>query len=783
MAAVGAALAVPLQVVLALSQSHAQAVALAEVASLGRRLQQLVEIRSVNASAGDLAPLHALCADARNQRDAGLAPLVSLLSQTLAAFGRAEAALAAQQAEALAALAAVGRQLAAHAQESGSEARRLAQHPQTLELAIERQLLSSIQAELAQRAQVIAASSGSPGPLPPFAAALEQLKGEAAAALLHLEQQRAQQAAQQPGQQPGPSEQQPGQQQAQQMQHRPQPLDSEEQRRLQQQQQHMPPAQPWPAAEVGGGVAQGQPAAMLQGGDAQLLASSMQGLAQQLQQLQAVLVGQQQQWQQQQDLQGTGQPSQQHLQPEAPVVAAAAQAVSAGAPTTQGTPAPSLAALLDSQRDSTSPKAVGRPGSAARPATAGAGGSPLAAAMAAASPVPAAGGSGGAEEQLWQLGGDGLQRKRPASQDAERWQQKRSRFGRESQEQQQQEQQRPSAGLLGLPAFLAGVGALFWVFQGAALTGFLKWWRFGPRNDVEAALRFLKAFFRYRAVRLGDRMPCSDRKLVYLANHRGWADFFVDMFVTGARAVPLSRRAVGMAFPAFTSSLLAIRSILLFNRAGVRDTEKFNRWLDEELSQGPQNSLLVYPEGTRSLKDESLPLKRGMLRYAHTRQLPVQVVITAGKEQVLTERRRSMHFGRTLVTGCSEVVESKDHEDFEQFMAAVQALWDDTWAKVHAASPEGLPELEPSFLRMRYSPAQLAGQSLALAGWAAVLATICSLAFFAALAVAVLPGGALLLAALAVWVAASLAAAARPPVPRRGGDAAAASGGAGGKED
>ena len=27
--------------------------------------------------------------------------------------------------------------------------------------------------------------------------------------------------------------------------------------------------------------------------------------------------------------------------------------------------------------------------------------------------------------------------------------------------------------------------------------------------------------------------------------------------------------------------------------------QKFNRWLDGELSQGPQNSLLVYPEGTR----------------------------------------------------------------------------------------------------------------------------------------------------------------------------------------
>ena len=68
---------------------------------------------------------------------------------------------------------------------------------------------------------------------------------------------------------------------------------------------------------------------------------------------------------------------------------------------------------------------------------------------------------------------------------------------------------------------------------------------------------------------------------------------------------------------------------------------------------------------------------------------------------------------------------------------------------------------------MRYSTTQLAGESLALAGWAAVLAAICFLAFFAALAVAVLPGGALLLAALGLWVAASLAAAAQPPAPRQ----------------
>lgn len=35
----------------------------------------------------------------------------------------------------------------------------------------------------------------------------------------------------------------------------------------------------------------------------------------------------------------------------------------------------------------------------------------------------------------------------------------------------------------------------------------------------------------------------------------------------------MCRLAVGLAFPAFTSSLLALRSILLFNRKTIRDTE------------------------------------------------------------------------------------------------------------------------------------------------------------------------------------------------------------------
>lgn len=47
-----------------------------------------------------------------------------------------------------------------------------------------------------------------------------------------------------------------------------------------------------------------------------------------------------------------------------------------------------------------------------------------------------------------------------------------------------------------------------------------------------------------------------------------------------------------------------------------RRPQSFNRWLDGKLAEGPVSSLLVYPEGTRSMHQHSLPLKRGEARPA-----------------------------------------------------------------------------------------------------------------------------------------------------------------------
>lgn len=53
-----------------------------------------------------------------------------------------------------------------------------------------------------------------------------------------------------------------------------------------------------------------------------------------------------------------------------------------------------------------------------------------------------------------------------------------------------------------------------------------------------------------------------------------------------------------------------------------------------------------------------------MLHYAYSRQLPVQIVVTDGKEAVISEKHLSAHFGQTLLVGYSDIIRSTVCENF-----------------------------------------------------------------------------------------------------------------------
>eukprot|EP00887_Chlorella_sp_A99_P006361 scaffold3.g6361.t1 len=252
---------------------------------------------------------------------------------------------------------------------------------------------------------------------------------------------------------------------------------------------------------------------------------------------------------------------------------------------------------------------------------------------------------------------------------------------------------------LSFPSFLVLLAAIFWSPVLGSQTGRLK-----VTFITEQAARA-------RVVQTGARGLERRPRMMYLPNHRSFADFFLDQWITEGRAATLSRLAVGGVFPLVMASLVAVRSIILFQRGGrrVRAKESFNAWLDDKLAKSSQKSFLIYPEGHRSTKGQSLPLKTGMLKYAFSRRMPVQTIISANKEAVMDEKALSAHFGQTVVVGFSEVIDPADFGSFEDFMAKVQSTWDAEWERVLAADPAGkreelrcpLPRCHAPFQRLR----------------------------------------------------------------------------------
>lgn len=251
-----------------------------------------------------------------------------------------------------------------------------------------------------------------------------------------------------------------------------------------------------------------------------------------------------------------------------------------------------------------------------------------------------------------------------------------------------------TTSFLKLPAFLLGVLSIYYSLAIVAGAGFIQYWKFwGQRNDMYRWGRGMMWFYRVRVVKYGKNDIHRAGRCLYLANHRSWADFFMDAYLCEGRAALMSRLAVFWAFPAFMSAVMSMRGVLLFRRTTIRDKEKFNRWIDRQLDRNLAPSLLVYPEGHRGHQGTSQELKRGMLHYAHSRKLPIQIIMTGRKEDILCEKTWDVHWDQTLITGFSETISSADLPEFEEFYKKVLAAWQDLWSKVNEADPKGLPDL------------------------------------------------------------------------------------------
>jgi 1-acyl-sn-glycerol-3-phosphate acyltransferase len=176
-------------------------------------------------------------------------------------------------------------------------------------------------------------------------------------------------------------------------------------------------------------------------------------------------------------------------------------------------------------------------------------------------------------------------------------------------------------------------------------------------------------------------VPTPERPIVYCCNHRSWADNGIDGEITGAPYT--SRMLVAAAFP-ITAIIALIDGGIVFFKRGKTSPEEFNEKCSTLLN-GRTSSMLGYPEGTRHTEDApSRPLKTGMLRMAARMGVCVQLVITAGKGEILQEKRLQFRYGKVVTTFCSRVFDPKTMSE-DEFVSAIQEAWTPTYKGAVAA--------------------------------------------------------------------------------------------------
>jgi 1-acyl-sn-glycerol-3-phosphate acyltransferase len=194
-------------------------------------------------------------------------------------------------------------------------------------------------------------------------------------------------------------------------------------------------------------------------------------------------------------------------------------------------------------------------------------------------------------------------------------------------------------------------------------------------------------FYRVKnSPQLGEQKP-PETKIIYLCNHRSWADFFCDQVITGGAAF-LARMMVWVGTPVSSLYAWMSHSTWFFNRKRGIDRVAFAKFMDDEWKKRPAYGMIAYPEGHRNSGKDSLPLKTGVLQYAYEYKHAVQCVISSGKEKVCNEKNLTMERNQRVVTCCSEVIHPKSFATFEEFVAHVRQQFIDTWAKAFDPNSE-----------------------------------------------------------------------------------------------
>ena len=179
--------------------------------------------------------------------------------------------------------------------------------------------------------------------------------------------------------------------------------------------------------------------------------------------------------------------------------------------------------------------------------------------------------------------------------------------------------------------------------------------------------------FKITIIKNSKSSPISKNSTIYLVNHRSWADFWIDYNIL--QGTFISRKEVKYVLP--FSTTLGKSNIIFFDRKSKKSKNKLYENIKNTLNKN--KNIILYPEGTRNLKNKSKPLKFGIIKLGYEQNVPFQICINSNKEKIINEKKFIIQRNITCEYFISEIIHPKNFNTLEEFIKYIQKKWYESW--------------------------------------------------------------------------------------------------------
>lgn len=196
------------------------------------------------------------------------------------------------------------------------------------------------------------------------------------------------------------------------------------------------------------------------------------------------------------------------------------------------------------------------------------------------------------------------------------------------------------------------------------------------RDIIEIYMKMLK-LKNVCLLKTKDSCELYSGRCIYFCNHRSAADLFIDGYLTNC-ATYISLLKSLYLVPFATLAALYHKCIILFSYNFSSRKHLYQRAFDTL----KYNSLIVYPEGTRNIQQKSLKLKHGFTKFAWVNNIPIQIIITTKKEDVLSFKLWKADNNVECTTTISDVLFPWNF-GLAEWINKVEDEWATQWSKVY----------------------------------------------------------------------------------------------------